>query len=50
MQVEHGTIEGIRPKRGCPVIHPLLFVNDSIFFIKGEADKGMNLKRTIEEY
>lgn len=49
-QGDGGTLEGIRPKNGCRVIHHLFFANDSLFFIKRAAEKAMNLKGTLEDY
>lgn len=49
-QVDQRTVEGIRPKQGCPVIDHLIFADDSLFFMEGVADKARNLKRILEHY
>lgn len=43
-------MEGIRPRRGCPEIHHLFFVDDSPLFVRVSVEKARNLRQTIEEY
>lgn len=48
--VTEGRIRGIRMRRTCPVVSPLFFADDSIFFLKAKSTFASELKAVLEKY
>lgn len=48
--VAQGKIAGLRPRRGCPEIHHMLFAYGSLFFFKGFGESATNLRHTLDLY
>lgn len=49
-RVSRNEIVSIKSMRTCSEIHHLLFVDDSLFFLKGSVENAQALKSTVDKY